>query len=198
VVLEDGGKQPEPDELPFGLSASGESIYLLDEFDNEIDSVVFGSQESGWSYGRPPHSSLKAERLLSGGSPGRLNWLDSDEDGLGDEWEALYGFDPFANDPILSDQDSDGATNLEEFLAGTSPIDPTEKLLLHSVSCHDLGISLGFDAKQGHGYALEISQDLTHWSMFWEVDLLGADRTVDLTLSMPSSGGPHYFRLISN
>jgi hypothetical protein len=70
--------------------------------------------------------------------------------------------------------------------------------LVGTFKLHDLGISLGFDAKQGHGYALEISQDLTHWSVFWEVDLLGEDRPVDLTLSIPSSGGPHYFRLTSD
>ena len=47
---------------------------------------------------------------------------DSDHDGMADEWEGLYCFDP--NDPSdgPKDADGDGYTNVEEFLNGTQPI----------------------------------------------------------------------------
>ncbi|QSP93684.1 hypothetical protein LPB19_10760 [Marinobacter salinisoli] len=47
---------------------------------------------------------------------------DSDGDGMSDEWELQYGLDP--NDPSDAGQDSDGdgLSNLDEFLALTSPI----------------------------------------------------------------------------
>ena len=47
--------------------------------------------------------------------------IDSDSDGMPDEWETRYGLDP--NDPsdATSDQDNDGVTALDEFLAGTIP-----------------------------------------------------------------------------
>ena len=46
---------------------------------------------------------------------------DSDSDGMPDAWETRYGLDP--NDPsdATSDQDNDGITALNEFLAGTIP-----------------------------------------------------------------------------
>ena len=50
--------------------------------------------------------------------------LDSDNDGMPDEWEILYGLDP--NDPAdaLLDPDVDGLNNLEEHGTRTDPNDP--------------------------------------------------------------------------
>ncbi|MBE0502418.1 MAG: hypothetical protein IBX47_13390, partial [Desulfuromonadales bacterium] len=50
--------------------------------------------------------------------------IDTDNDGIPDDWELFWGFNP--NDPAdaASDPDSDGLTNLQEFLAGTDPFNP--------------------------------------------------------------------------
>lgn len=49
--------------------------------------------------------------------------LDSDGDGMPDDWEQKFGLDANQADDHSSDQDSDGYTNVEEYLNGT---DPTE------------------------------------------------------------------------
>lgn len=58
--------------------------------------------------------------------------LDSDSDGMPDEWETKYGLDPKDPSDASSDRDNDGVTALDEFLAGTIPsgsldIDGNEK-----------------------------------------------------------------------
>lgn len=49
--------------------------------------------------------------------------VDSDGDGMTDEYERKYGLDPNADDREL-DKDADGFSNDEEFAAGTDPADP--------------------------------------------------------------------------
>ena len=49
--------------------------------------------------------------------------VDSDNDGMPDEWEIRYGFDSRDASNTSEDKDGDGYTNIEEYLNGT---DPTE------------------------------------------------------------------------
>ena len=49
--------------------------------------------------------------------------VDSDSDGMPDEWETRYGLDPNDASDASSDRDNDGVTALDEFLAGTIPSD---------------------------------------------------------------------------
>ena len=47
--------------------------------------------------------------------------LDSDGDGLPDEWEIRYGLDSRDASNASTDRDSDGYTHIEEYLNGTDP-----------------------------------------------------------------------------
>ncbi|MBN1269255.1 MAG: hypothetical protein JXB04_06695 [Kiritimatiellae bacterium] len=68
--------------------------------------------------------------------------VDSDGDGLPDKFELAQGLDPFNPADAVADKDQDGFTNLEEYLAGTSPSDqgdcpsPMAKLRVARVVTH--------------------------------------------------------------
>jgi hypothetical protein len=47
--------------------------------------------------------------------------VDSDHDGMPDEWEILHGFNPNDSSDANQDFDGDGYTNLEEYLNGSDP-----------------------------------------------------------------------------
>lgn len=50
--------------------------------------------------------------------------VDTDNDGIPDDWETLHGLDPSDPSDALLDNDSDGLTNLEEYQNRTDPNDP--------------------------------------------------------------------------
>jgi len=51
---------------------------------------------------------------------------DADHDGLPNDWEKKYGFNPDDKNDATLDSDGDGFTNLEEYQAGTHPKDKTD------------------------------------------------------------------------
>lgn len=53
--------------------------------------------------------------------------LDSDCDGMPDEWEALYGLDPHNKNDANLDANDNGKNNLQEYLDGTNPLKAEEK-----------------------------------------------------------------------
>jgi hypothetical protein len=51
--------------------------------------------------------------------------IDSDHDGIPDEWESERGLDPGDGDDGNEDRSGDGYTNLEEYLNSLVPVQPS-------------------------------------------------------------------------
>lgn len=108
------------------------------------------------------------------GQPGkstRLNLTlgeDSDGDGLPDAWEraiiALTGSKKtIAEIKGGGDEDRDGLTNLQEYIAGTYAFDPKDGFALKIVGSHGSSAVLQFTAIKGRTYRVLSSSDLTQW-----------------------------------
>jgi hypothetical protein len=98
--------------------------------------------------------------------------LDSDGDGIPDDWELAHGFAPNDAQDATLDADGDGMTNLQEYLAGTDPRDAASRFFLTAAASSDNGISLSFNTAPGMGYVIEYTTDLgaDSWTAFLVVD----------------------------
>lgn len=127
----------------------------------------------------------------------RIGGADSDGDQLPDQWEILFGLDPY--DPIDGslDSDLDGLDNLQEYLAGTSPRDPGSSLRLRVLEAHpDQGVLLEFAAASNRTYVIEYLQNLwlNQWSNLMLIPSSLTNRTVQIT-DDPAPHNERYYRV---
>jgi hypothetical protein len=76
-----------------------------------------------------------------------------------------FGNDIFVWPSPLADSDGDGASNRDEFRAGTNPMDPNS-VLRQRVQQTLQGTFLFWNTQPGLMYQVQISPDLSSWSNF--------------------------------
>jgi len=178
------------------LAANGQRVRIGEnpgalsrEWEGELDDIaiwdrVLTETEIGLLYNDGTGKSLR--ELM-----GDLE-VDSDNDGMPDWWENQYGLDP--NDPsdAAEDCDGDGATNLEEFLAGTDPCDTTPPTI---VSIESTGTFDTVSITFSEGLDPVTAADAANYSITPALAVTAATlnaRTVTLTTAAQTPGGTPY------
>jgi len=126
---------------------------------------------------------------------------DRDKDGLPDDWESLHGLNPASAedmDGAAGDPDEDGATNLDEYRAGTFPKNAASVLKLSQFRSMDNSPPmLRFFPSPAKTYSLLFKENVD--SPIWirlrdfSTSSAGGEITVPLDFSLPS----RIFRLVT-
>src|SRR5690606_26683904 len=108
-------------------------------------------------------------------------------------WESAHQLDPSEND-ASADSDLDGATNLDEYLAGTNPASADSVPRINLVTLPGAQLRLVFSCASGRHFQIERCRDLSHgeWTTLHEGFSLGGLQAFDVTVSPADAG---YFRV---
>jgi len=123
--------------------------------------------------------------------------LDTDGDGLPDDWEIAQGTDRLVAD-AEEDPDQDGMTNHQEYLAGTDPQSASSALRLWVTSVGPTGVVLEFLAIAHHSYSVLYRDTLEGgtWNRLADLSAQAADGLVPVTDPALSSTS-RYYRLVT-
>jgi Concanavalin A-like lectin/glucanases superfamily len=152
-----------PPSVPFAPDAQTAALYHFDEGHG------LTVHDTGNATGGPTHGI----RRVGGNLPDGPQWsaltpyaqaADADNDGMWDWYETAWFGGPTPGLPTL-DTDGDGHSNLREFRAATSPLNPLDRLHIHLTSHTEAGISLTAATVPGKVYHIEFSPNLrAPWS----------------------------------
>jgi hypothetical protein len=125
---------------------------------------------------------------------------DSDGDGLPDEWETANGLSAADARDAALDTDGDGATNVEEYVAGTDPRDAQNHLRLEYARANDSGWTVRFLAVSNRTYALQARGGFSSnetWRGVANILAMPTNRTVELSLPMDASDAQRFLRAVT-
>jgi len=167
------------DKAPWPPAADGSGASL-----QRLNVAAYGNDPINWTASAP--------------TPGLpFDGFDTDGDGLPDAWEDAHGTDRLVADGD-ADPDDDGATNLEEYLAGTDPQSAQSSLKVDAIAAAPGLTTLRFFAVSNRTYSVLYKNSLAApaWSRLRDVEMRNTNRTVvveDSALALTN----RFYRLVT-
>jgi hypothetical protein len=139
----------------------------LDLSSGDLSGFAYGANIGWINLGDPGFSSFSV--AVSSVSPG----ADTNGNGIPDAWEMFYAGN-LTTFTATSDSDNDGATDLEEFIAGTDPLDPTDclRVVQFSFSPDKSESTITWTTKPLHQYRIQ-TRDAVDPKSTWQDSGLG-------------------------
>lgn len=165
------------DKAPWPAAADGLGLSLQRRLSNS-----YGDDPANWE--------------AAGPTPGQsLASSDFDGDGLPDEWELANGTDRLVADAD-ADLDQDGATNLQEFLAGTDPQSALSHLKIEASILSAGAVRLQFNALANRSYTVlyKTSLDAPAWLKLQDIPATTTDRTITID-DAPTLPASRFYRI---
>jgi alpha-D-xyloside xylohydrolase len=147
---------------PFGVEYNGVRMH---QFTNATDCAA---SSLGWYYDGAGFLNVAFNH--TGGAAVITFAPDSIGDGISDSWrQDHFGSATTTNATSCAtcDPDGDGFDNLQEYLAGTSPLDPSNFLRVNTIAPIGNAAELGFSSVLGMNYSIEYTPDLVN--VPWQV-----------------------------
>jgi hypothetical protein len=123
--------------------------------------------------------------------------LDSDGDGMPDDWEIANGFDSEYAGDANEDFDGDGIPNVDEFRSGTDPRDPQSRL--HVTVTVDEGgdawIEFPAAAQRSYSILRRDSLEVGGWERLVDVAEGASPRTVTVHDDNGDPGTSRFYRI---
>jgi hypothetical protein len=120
--------------------------------------------------------------------------VDSDDDGMPDNFELAMGLNPTNAADAVTSLDADPFSNLEEYIAGTDPADPLDYLQLQVERLSSDQLKISWDSVLGRRYHVESCTSLESANWVPMQDLIPASGQPVERMENPSGYKP-YFRL---
>jgi len=126
----------------------------------------------------------------------QITSVDSDADGIPDNWELSYGFNPANAGDASADADGDGMTNLQEFQAGTNPRDASSALRISSITANSSNFVINFTSVSGKLYRAEYADTLIGGTWHTVKDnIAGTGGTIPVTDTIPFGTKQRFYRV---